>query len=254
VYCTGLTNWSECVSWLRESLLHLSTTMRARSINSIRTVVAVALIAAAAPAQSAMYRWIEQDGAVMYSDQLPLDSSKVRALTVMHAPAPPSTYEKRSQELIDAERGRSSDSAAAGREVQPTPGIGRDTDVGTRGLYGHDPELQPRTSGSTEPQGAARLSGLRPSQPEAARDPCLRSSDPRCHEKNRDAYVPYLGYSPSARAARSPDLLSGIGATSGVSASGAIGGSTGTAAPSGPPRRAQPWQLRNTLKDAKDLK
>jgi hypothetical protein len=225
-------------------------TMRACSINPIRTVVAVALIAAAPTAQSAMYRWIEQDGAVMYSDQLPHDSSKVRALTVIQAPAPPSAFEKRAQEIIDAERGRSGDSATADRRSQPDSG--RNADARMQGT--NEPEPQTRTFGAGEVQGGPRLSGVRPSQPEAARDPCLRSSDPRCYEKNRDAYVPYLGYSPSTtRAARSPDVLSGIGASGAASASGAVGGSVGTGANTSGGKRTKTWQLRNTLKDAKDL-
>jgi hypothetical protein len=220
--------------------------MQASVFNSTRTIVALALLAAAPAAHSAMYRWVELNGATTYSDQLPHDPSKVRALTVLQAPAPPSAFEKRSQELVDAERGRPGDNTTAGRATQPHPG--RDADAGMRGM--NDPDPQPRTLGSGELQGGARLSGVRPSQPEAPRDPCLRSSDPRCYEKNRDAYVPYLGYSPST----TRGTLSGVGASSGVSAGGAVGGSVSAGGNESTIRRAKPWQLRNTLKDAKDLK
>ena len=78
----------------------------------------------------------------------------------------------------------------------------------------------------------------------------LENVDIVCYEKNRDAYVPYLGYSPST----TRGTLSGVRASSGVSAGGAVGGSVSAGGNESTTRRAKRWQLRNTLKDAKDLK
>ena len=54
-------------------------------------------------------------------------------------------------------------------------------------------------------------------QTDAVQDPCLRSSDPQCHEKNRDKYHPYLGYAPGAGRAAP------VGATSAAPAGGVVG-------------------------------
>ena len=54
---------------------------------------------------------------------------------------------------------------------------------------------------------------------EAARDPCLRSSDPKCYERHKDHYHPYLGYMPGNTLSTSTP----IGATSVTNAGGAVG-------------------------------
>jgi hypothetical protein len=54
---------------------------------------------------------------------------------------------------------------------------------------------------------------------EAARDPCLRSSDPKCYERHKDHYHPYLGYVPGTPVS----TLAPVGATSVSSAGGAVG-------------------------------
>ena len=54
---------------------------------------------------------------------------------------------------------------------------------------------------------------------EAARDPCLRSSDPKCYERHKDHYHPYLGYMPG----NTLSTPTAIGATSVTSAGGAVG-------------------------------
>jgi Domain of unknown function (DUF4124) len=201
--------------------------MQTCTTKSIRAALAFAMIMAAPGAHSAMYRWVDQNGATNYSDHLPQEPGKVRALTVLEAPAPASAYEKRSQQLIDAHNGRRGDAASSG--VGP---------------------VAPETG---ELRGSARLSGLRAAQPEAPRDPCLRSSDPRCYEKNRDAYVPFLGYAPSmTRGTRSIDVPANTGASSGLSGTGAVSGGNPAARPVSS-QRVQPWHVRNTLKDAKDL-
>jgi hypothetical protein len=213
------------------------------------------LFMAAAPAADAvMYRWIDENGSLTYSDQMPMDPSKVRGLTVIDTPAPPSQFERRARELIEADK-RSGESTALDREPQSSPRLeaGSEPDAGARDMLGRDADPQPR-AGSVELPGSPRAS-THP-RAEAVRDPCLRSADPKCHEKNRNAYVPYLGYAPSAaRAARSADVLTGVGATTDVTGTGAIGAAVGAApAPVTTPRRSQTWQPRHSLRDAKDLK
>lgn len=218
--------------------------MRARTLRSFRTAVAAVLIVAAPAAQSVMYRWIDQDGSVMYSDQPPSNPAAVRQLTVIDGPVPMSSHEKRTLEILEAERNGLNADLRPGRDTQAFPGgrAGRELESGPRDIFGREPE--------TEPQAARAY--VRPSQPEAAQDPCLRSSDPRCYEKNRSVYVPGLGYSPSAARARSDFPAGGAGATSGIGASGVIGRSVSPVTT--PVQPASSFQPRQSLKDAKDLK
>jgi hypothetical protein len=234
--------------------------MRARSINSIRTLLALSLIAVAPHAYSVMYRWVDSNGAVTYSDQPPPNESTVRQLTIIDRPPRITEHEKRTLELLGAEREQpSADSAHSSRGSSPSAGAtGSEY---SREITSRDVHNTPRSADKELP-GAPRFSAGRVDA-EAVRDPCLRSADPRCHEKNRAAYVPYLGYSPSAARARSSEL--GTGATSSAGAGGAVGASVG--APSAavgasvgargtvtaPARRSSTWQPRQSLKDAKDL-
>jgi hypothetical protein len=74
---------------------------------------------------------------------------------------------------------------------------------------------------------ASRKPRLKANLPEAVQDPCLRSSDPKCYEKQKNAYVPYRGYSPSTAqdiATDSAAPVTPVGATSGAPAGGAVQG------------------------------
>ena len=216
-------------------------------LKTIRTAVAALLIIAAPAAYAVMYRWVDVNGAITYSDQPPSDPARVRQLTVIDTPAPMTQHERRTLELIEAERvsnggpGIPADALTGG--TYP-----REGDSAARDALGYDADGMPRAPGDT-----ARAS--RPGKPEAARDPCLRSADPKCYEKNRNAYVPYLGYAPSAARALQQESALATGAIGTAPGTGAVGGSFNTA-PTGAsaPRRTTGWQLRNTLKDAKDLK
>jgi hypothetical protein len=161
-------------------------------------------------------------------------------------------HEKRTLEIVAAEREKPGiDSTTSTREAGPSAGAIGGFEF-PRQLTGRDTHYPPRSSDG-ESSATSRFTN-RPIQAEAVQDPCLRSADPRCHEKNRAAYVPYLGYSPSAARARS-DL--GSGATSGASGAGAVGASVaagGTVTAAAPARRTSIWQLRQSMKDAKDLK
>jgi hypothetical protein len=77
-------------------------------------------------------------------------------------------------------------------------------------------------SDAQNPRGA--LARVNPNLPEAVQDPCLRSSDPKCYEKNKNAYVPFRVYSPSAAEARESGVIAPVGATSSAAASGSVGG------------------------------
>ena len=141
---------------------------------ALRAALIAALVAAAPLAHSQMYRWIDAQGAVTYSNQLPGDMSVVRDLTV----------------VLD-----NPDKPVATR-TEPQ-----------RGAAGTVPPL-------TEPPQAAPRVVVSPKSPEAVRDPCLRSADPKCIERNKAAYVPGRGYTPGTA----------VGATSSAAAGGTLAG------------------------------
>jgi hypothetical protein len=149
-------------------------------------VALVAALAAAPAAHSQMYRWIDAHGSVTFSNQLPSDTRAVKDLTVVLENA-----DKRANDL-------------ARIDVQPG------------GAAGAAPQAEP-------PQSSPRIA-VSPTAPEAVRDPCLRSSDPKCIERNKAAYVPGRGYSPAA-----------VGATSSTGAGGTLAGGSPT-----PPARVEP--------------
>jgi len=78
---------------------------------------------------------------------------------------------------------------------------------------------------------------------EAARDPCLRSSDPKCYERHKDHYHPYLGYMPGA----TQSATAAVGATSAVTAGGAVGGRIAPASAAVAPSAATPRTLDQPL-------
>ena len=59
--------------------------------------------------------------------------------------------------------------------TQPGMLNGRESEIGARDAYGRDQDL------GAAPWARVRRGRMR------ARDPCLRSPDPRCYERNRDA-------------------------------------------------------------------
>lgn len=198
-------------------------------------------------AHSVMYRWVDQYGAITYSDKPPPQSAVVRELTVIDGPRAITPHEKRTMDLIEAER-RTGDPASYPADVPWRSGIG--------GIdAARDPQREsetPRSAGGGEP-GLAPRGTMRPLQSEAVQDPCLRSSDPKCYERNRNAYVPYLGYAPSAARPRSEPLY-GVGATLPAAGGGSVGGAVTPAPVKAGVPRVSPLPLRQSLKDAKDLK
>ena len=172
--------------------------MRAHTLSPLRVAFAAMLVAAVPAAHSQMYRWIDAQGSVMYSNQLPSDTRAVKDLTVMlDAPGTVSSPDTRNR------------ATTAIAPSGPRRAAGESLEFANRGAMSETPAAPP-----------PRIS-IAPTAPEAVRDPCLRSSDPKCYERNRDAYVPHRGYSPSA--ARASKEM-GVGATSSAGAGGTLGG------------------------------
>jgi hypothetical protein len=185
--------------------------MRAHTYRTVRIALAVIALAAAPAAHSQMYRWTDAQGSVTYSNQPPTDEAGITDLSMIpDIPNTLSTPEKRTGEAAGSEQHRP---ASAGKAAPPDS-----PRTATRDAL--DEFNRSATTGSASgtdvqaaPAPTPRIS-ISPTAPEAVRDPCLRSGDPKCYDRNRAAYVPYRGYSPSA---------SSIGAT-GASAGGALAG------------------------------
>ena len=209
---------------------------------SIGYSLTAALALSAAVAHATMYRWVDENGSVNYSDQPPANPSNVRRLTVIDEPRI-TKYEKRSIEIIENEKQRLGDAPTQA----PDRAAGGSASYDTASLPPYNPEFDGTAGASSQ----SPRPGLRSLQPEAVRDPCLRSADPRCAEKNRGAYVPYLGYAPSAARMAHGSEPGAIGSSSAVGATGAVGGAI-PAAPPAPARLTPNW--RQSLKNAKDLK
>lgn len=186
--------------------------------NLLAVVITATFAAVSSVAESQMYRWTDVNGSINYSDEPPAERTGIRDLTLIEVPG--------SRAVTPDVRAR------------PNPEVDK---LGS-------PEAQPKTATSVLPRSvplpplpaaadaftadapaasaAPRLSGGPTPGPEAVRDPCLRSSDPKCHQRNRNAYVPHRGYSPTAlQAAREAEGM-GMGSTSGA-AGGTLGGGAG---------------------------
>ena len=173
------------------------------------TAAHAALLAALlfAPASHAvMYKWTDETGSVTYSNAPPADPQKARDVTTIEDISP--DLGKREQALEAARR-----SAGAKAASSSPVGVSATPAAGLHPAHGFT------TDDARHPVAAAppRVSTRR-LRAEAARDPCLRSPDPQCHQRNRDKYDPYLGYAPSTLAP------SAVGAASAAGAGGAVGG------------------------------
>jgi hypothetical protein len=170
-----------------------------------------ASLAAAPAAHSQIYRWVDAEGSATYSNKPPTEPASVREMTVI--PDIPGTIstppEKRTPEVA-----RPSGAAAMQHSQPPRAGTPDVLDTFNRAATSADAPAAPSPSASPSPRVV-----VPPGAPEAVRDPCLRSADPKCYERNRAAYVPYRGYSPSAAA------TVGVGATSAAAGGTLAGGS-----------------------------
>jgi hypothetical protein len=163
---------------------------------------ALAALLCAAPAHAEMYKWIAEDGTVTYSNTPPTERGKVKDVTKMDNinTAPADKRPKAVQAPAPDRPGALKPDTAFAPEsvIRPDP-VASTPDSTTR-----------REAGTAAPPRG----GI---QTEAVQDPCLRSSDPQCYERNKDKYHPYLGYAPSA-------TRSAVGASSSAAGGGAIGG------------------------------
>lgn len=178
-----------------------------------------------------MYKWMDENGTVTYSNTPPVDRTKVKEFTKVEdintvptdkrAKDAQAGNEKRNPDSVSAKpdaataKAETSASAAASGSSRPLTLVGPDASTAK-------PEPTPRrdtdVARSDTPRAAATAPGL---QPEAAQDPCLRSADPHCYQRNRDKYHPYLGYAPSNPRGT---VVPAVGASSSPAATGAVGG------------------------------
>ena len=186
-------------------LPHHFTASIPASVRPLRASALALLLCIAPYAQAEMYKWIDADGGLTYSNTPPPQPAEVKELTRIEdtsaqkdpartspTPAPP-RYSVGKPEMLPGEPSAAPRQPETAREPAAVP---------------RDPE-----SASRAPRGV---------QADAARDPCLRSSDPKCYERNKDRYHPYLGYSPTPVQAAPP--ATAIGASNPAGAGGSIGG------------------------------
>jgi Domain of unknown function (DUF4124) len=182
--------------------------MGPRIVKTVCAAVAALVLGAAPAVQAVMYKWIDENGTVTYSNHLPPDWSGIKEITLIEEPAPPPPADMRKPEVTVVHP----EPAAPRREAEtiPQPIVGAEREAPRR--------VTPRSTSTL-----------------AVQDPCLTSSDRTCHQKNSGDYHPYLGYSPGA------GTPPATGATRAAGAGGVVAGAGG-APPAGayiPPRRAQ---------------
>jgi len=188
-------------------------------------------------AHAVVYKWVEDDGRVIYSNEPPPDPGNVRELTRIDdldlVPA-----DRRPVPAAPPQSSQSGESAAT--TTAPVTLIPREAPQRPSPELTVTKSAQPVTQ--TPPRPVMLLGRepvtLLPKEPApatveieppprviprsthtgAVQDPCLVSPDPRCHEINRDRYHPYLGYLPPGA-----PVAQAAGASSGAAAGGAVG-------------------------------
>jgi hypothetical protein len=180
--------------------------------------MALAFGVASPVAESQMYRWTDEHGSVNYSDEPPSERSGIRDLTLIDIPrSRPGAPDVRSGPNPESEKLGTTETPP----IAVTSPVPRSVPIPQLPVVA---DTIADTPGAPHSSAAPQASSPVPTGPEAVRDPCLRSSDPKCHQRNRHAYVPGLGYSPSAlKAAREAEGI-GLGATSGTAAGTLTGG------------------------------
>lgn len=153
--------------------MHRVCIMSSHRHPTVRAALCAALLATFPAAHAQMYRWIDAQGSVTYSNELPSDTRAVRDLTVV-LENPDGSKPNLPPPSLEPRRASASDAA----------------DDANRSSASDLPAL-------AEPPHASPRIAISPSAPAAVRDPCLRSSDPKCIERNKAAYLPGHGYVPS---------------------------------------------------------
>jgi hypothetical protein len=159
----------------------------AHDIRFLRAAIAAIVLVLAPAAHAVVYKWVEEDGKVIYSNEPPPDPGKVSELTRIDDLQPADLAPREPVTLIPREPVTLAprESAPAQREVEAPP-----------------PRIIPRSTHTG-----------------AVQDPCLVSPDPRCHERNKGNYHPSAGYVPPSGA-----VPQQVGTTAGAGAGGAVGG------------------------------
>lgn len=184
----------------------------ARNIRSLRAAIAAIVLALAPAAHAVVYKWVEEDGKVIYSKEPPPDPGKVSELTRID-----------DLELVPEKPGSDNAVATPLSPREPVTLIPREPVT----LLPRDPAAPSREAEAPPPRVFPRSTHTG-----AVQDPCLTSPDPRCHERNKANYHPFAGYSPGP----APQA---VGASSSASAGGAVGGQVQVSAPA-PKRSALP--------------
>ena len=221
-------------------------------------------LCAAPVAHGAMYKWTDADsGTATYSNQAPSEPDKVRDLTKLEGIG--STSSTAAGGVLRGEIEKDSTINTLSRNEpsrpknhEPVPSVGEAPSIArepgsrqpgnapvssdqpsTRAPAKFTDRFRPDPVPAREDSMSVRRETENPPQPpargatEAVRDPCLRSSDPRCYERNKASYHPYYGYAPSVmQVGPAP-----TGATAVVPASGVVSGHVAREAL---PRRADP--------------
>lgn len=220
-------------------------------IRILRAALAAIALSLGTAAQAVVYKWVEDDGRVVYSNEPPRDPGKVRELSRID-----------DLDLVPTDE-------RVGPAATPQPGRGGESGATTtapvtliprEAPQRPSPELtivKPAEPVAQPPREPVTLLGrepvtLLPRDPAAPRveveppprviprsthtgavqDPCLVSPDPRCHERNKDRYHPYLGYSPAGG-----PVSQAVGASSSAAAGGAVGGQVAAQASASPAKR-----------------
>ena len=208
-----------------------------------RSVVAALALVTASAAHGVVYKWVEEDGNVIYSNEPPSDPGKVHEFTRIDdlslVPGDRGAPELRAEEK-EKPRGASEVASPAPAAAPSTPTASPAPAVASPApavaspappapkreeavtLIPREPvTLLPKDSTATAPprETAERPPRVIPRSTHSAavQDPCLVSPDPRCHERNKGNYHPARGYIP-------PEPGHAVGASSSAAAGGAVGG------------------------------
>jgi hypothetical protein len=189
----------------------------------LRSSVAGLALLAASAAHGVVYKWVEEDGKVIYSNEPPSDPGKVQEFTrIDDLDLVPLDKRPRDSAAAEPEKPSSPSAVATPAPATPPPRepvtlLPRDPTASARDIETPPPRVIPRSTHTG-----------------AVQDPCLTSPDPRCHERNKGNYHPYLGYSPNG------PVPQAVGASNAAAAGGTVGGQVSAGQAAAPKRGAQP--------------
>jgi hypothetical protein len=177
------------------------------------------MLSLALPAEATLYKWVDQNGIVTYSNMPPPAEAQVRELETLGDDREPTAVELRTRQILE-EAARERSSSPLPQPAAGSASVSRGTSTGYTDLDTSGAKYEWVPQGARQSSASPLPDNVRypPATPMAVRDPCLLSPDPRCYELNAANYDPYLGYAPVG-ATTAP---AAIGATRGVA-----GGATG---------------------------